>query len=253
MRRFVRRRGGEQHVRIAFNWSPVNRGMHQIRLVRVESTFPFGFILKTYPLKLEMRALVWPMKVEALGEEGYASAYPKGAAVSKRSVGATMDEIEGLRDYRRGDPLRQIHWRKTARSRVPIVKIGRSEQGRSQYCLAFDFEKAHFLLGSELDLFCGYVGSLAEQYLEAGKDLEVVLHNGDPVMVAGDAGWIRLMDELAVIEPFNRSIESDRLRSMGFRIVSPSEVMAKLRMIHAEEPDAGLVQAEIPKAKGHRL
>lgn len=237
MRRFVRRRGGERHIRVAVNWSPVKRGLHQIRLVRVESTFPFGLILKTYPLKLSTQALVWPMKVDVSGERDHSSACYRDPVVVKRTSGPTMDEIEGLRDYRKGDPMRHIHWRKTAQSRNPVVKVGRSEQGKQHYRLAFDFSKSHFMEDAEVDVYCGYVGSLAEWHLASGKGLDVQLHNADPFRIGSDASWMLLMDDLAVIEPSDEPIAVDLIMRSGFTILSPVDVILKRGVGFSESRD----------------
>src|SRR5690606_22341242 len=44
-----------------------------------------------------------------------------GGDATSNAIGQT-GEFVGLRDYRPGDPLRQIHWRSWARTGRPIVK-----------------------------------------------------------------------------------------------------------------------------------
>lgn len=239
IRRFIRRNAGRRFVEIELPWSPQKRGIHPIRLVRIESTFPFGFILKTYPMKLSTRALVWPAGVDVSGGLEFPSAHPDGLVVLRRSEGVMMDEIEGLRDYRKGDPMRRIHWRKTAQIGIPVVKVGRSEQGRPQYRMAFDFEQRHFSSEEEVDVYCGFVGSLSERLLGEGKDLEVILHCGDPRRIGGYAAWSRFMDELAVIEPFEDSFADASIRKSGFSVISPPEILVRTGMSGAIGPRLG--------------
>jgi uncharacterized protein (DUF58 family) len=47
--------------------------------------------------------------------------YQQGGVALASSVGQS-DEFVSLRDYRRGDPLRHIHWRSWAKTGKPIVK-----------------------------------------------------------------------------------------------------------------------------------
>lgn len=249
IRRFIRRVAGRRFVEIEFLWNPQKRGIHRIRLVRIESTFPFGFILKTYPMKLSTKALVWPAGVDVSGGLEFPSAHPDGLAVLRRSAGSMMDEIEGLRDYRKGDPMRHIHWRKTARTGIPVVKVGRSEQGRPQYRMAFDFEQRHFASEEQVDTYCGFVGSLSERLLEEGKDLEMILHCGDPLRIGGYAAWSRFMDELAVIEPSEESFADDSIRKSGFCVVSPPDILGRTVMSGGIGPRLASIASENRRSK----
>ena len=103
---------GQSIVHLA--WLAPGRGLHALPLVRAESRYPFGLFrawtiwrpagrLCVYP-KPEVPTPPWPATDSGQNEE---RARPR--------VGAGT-EFDGVRAYRRGDTLRQVVWKKAART-----------------------------------------------------------------------------------------------------------------------------------------
>ena len=103
---------GQTTVRLA--WLAPRRGVHGLPLVRAESRYPFGLFrawtiwrpsgeLWVYP-KPESPMPPWP-----LAQATQADHRPRLAL-------AAGTEFEGVRTYRRGDTMRQIVWKKAART-----------------------------------------------------------------------------------------------------------------------------------------
>ena len=99
---------------VHLSWLAPGRGLHALPLVRAESRYPFGLFRAwtiwrpagqqwVYP-RPESPTPPWPQTEAAQGDDRPAT----------RS--GTGTEFEGVRAYRRGDTLRQVVWKKAART-----------------------------------------------------------------------------------------------------------------------------------------
>ena len=104
-------RPGEEatvHLRVRFP----RRGEHTSLGLRVATRFPFSFFRKSKLIYGEETYLVYPPVADVV-----VPALPprqEGADLHRPKVGHG-DEMWGVRDYRPGDPARNIHWKLTAR------------------------------------------------------------------------------------------------------------------------------------------
>jgi uncharacterized protein (DUF58 family) len=99
---------------VHLSWLAPGRGLHALPLVRAESRYPFGLFRAwtiwrpagrqwVYP-RPESPTPPWPQTDSAQGDER-----------PQARTGAGT-EFEGVRAYRRGDTLRQVVWKKAART-----------------------------------------------------------------------------------------------------------------------------------------
>jgi len=104
--------GGQQTSHLAL--VPQARGWHAVPTLVVETVFPFGLFRAWTVWRPAARVLAWPRP-----EEGApplpASAAMAGAETRRRQV-AEGGEFDGVRPWRRGDTMRQVVWKKVARS-----------------------------------------------------------------------------------------------------------------------------------------
>jgi uncharacterized protein (DUF58 family) len=113
---------GEQG-RISIEITPLRRGVVQLDDLRVLLPDPFGLFqrcrkVKAPPATLTVLPRRFPLPpIELPG----GAAFKISGEANTTSIG-TSGEFVGLRDYRPGDPLRQIHWKSWARTGRPIVK-----------------------------------------------------------------------------------------------------------------------------------
>ncbi len=103
--------GGEAVVRIGH--VPPRRGLHELPLLRVETRFPLGLFRAWTVWRPASRLLVYP------APERPAAPFPAapsraGEAAPVRGAAPESAEFEGVRGWRRGDPLRQVVWKKAA-------------------------------------------------------------------------------------------------------------------------------------------
>jgi len=98
------------------------RGVYRFGSCRVVSSFPFGLVQAGRNLRVESELVVYPLYYELAG-----ALFPflKTYSGMTAAPGARPGEgpsFFGLREYRRGDPIRKIHWPTTVRARTVMVK-----------------------------------------------------------------------------------------------------------------------------------
>jgi len=125
---------------VHLSWLAPHRGLHALPVVRVESRYPFGLFRAwtiwrpagqqwIYP-RPESPTPPWPLAEAAQGDDKPAT----------RS--GTGSEFEGVRAYRRGDTLRQVVWKKAARTGE---LISRETAGAVQRELLLQWQQAQGL------------------------------------------------------------------------------------------------------------
>ncbi|MBC8095259.1 MAG: DUF58 domain-containing protein, partial [Akkermansiaceae bacterium] len=98
------------------------RGMIRFEGVTLARTDPFGLFRAFRSIPAPQTMLVLPRRylLPRIALPGTMKYHEGGVALAS-NVGQS-DEFVALRDYRRGDPLRHIHWRSWAKTGKPIVK-----------------------------------------------------------------------------------------------------------------------------------
>lgn len=135
-------------------WRLQRRGRRSLDRVRIWSDFPFGLVRRSLDLSLPVDILVYPPPLEGRGSR------------PELSVGATREDprrhgregdFQSLRPYRPGDPLRDLHWRTTARMGRPMV-VERAAAGAPEVVVRVDeqqgerWERALGLAAGEIEL-----------------------------------------------------------------------------------------------------
>jgi uncharacterized protein (DUF58 family) len=117
--------GGLETVHGEAMYWPDRRGPAHFDELRIWSTFPFGIIRKSLARSQPQHTLVYP-RLYPLRRRVLEAVAPAGAIGSRISPHAGAgDDYFGLREYRPGDPLRHIAWKRTA-NRDELVCIERT-------------------------------------------------------------------------------------------------------------------------------
>jgi uncharacterized protein (DUF58 family) len=87
------------------------RGWFNPGRLLVESTYPLGLLRSWTWIDLDIHALVYPRPVASPELPGLATDTPDGAA----AMVVGNDDFYGFRTYRKGDSLRQVHWKGLAK------------------------------------------------------------------------------------------------------------------------------------------
>jgi uncharacterized protein (DUF58 family) len=107
---------------VSYTCESGRRGVYRFETCRVESCSPFGLINVRRRLAADSELVVYPVYYELMG-----AMFPflKTFSGVTAAPGARVGEgpsFFGLREYRRGDPIRKIHWPSTVRARTVMVK-----------------------------------------------------------------------------------------------------------------------------------
>jgi uncharacterized protein (DUF58 family) len=87
------------------------RGWYNPGRLLVESTFPIGLLRAWTWVDLDIRALVYPRPLASGPLPGVSTDRPEGSAFPVPG----SDDFYGLREYQRGDSLRQVFWKSLAK------------------------------------------------------------------------------------------------------------------------------------------
>jgi hypothetical protein len=101
---------------------PLYRGILRFKGITLARPDPLGLFRSFARIPAPQTVLILPKRyvLHPVALPG-AMKYQKGGVALAANVGRS-DEFVALRDYRRGDPLRHIHWRSWAKVDKPIVK-----------------------------------------------------------------------------------------------------------------------------------
>lgn len=93
---------------------PRARGQAKFGRVRIWTTFPFGLVKKSITIEQPQHTLIYPRLYE-LKPEVLRAIMPEGPAGMKVSTRAgSGDDYFGMREYRVGDPMHHIAWKRSA-------------------------------------------------------------------------------------------------------------------------------------------
>ena len=102
---------GQETLRLSI--VPPTRGRHGVPLLRIESVFPFGLFRAWSVWRPAAQVLAWPLPEDPAPPLPTTNAQAGENAIARRGSGS---ELDGVRPWRRGDTMRQVVWKKVARS-----------------------------------------------------------------------------------------------------------------------------------------
>jgi uncharacterized protein (DUF58 family) len=95
------------------------RGLYELGPAEIRTTDPFGLLRFIRRFVAREEAIVYPGVFELVG---FPLRGRGGTSGARDPLGRRGDEFSGLREYRRGDDRRHIHWKSVARMRELVVK-----------------------------------------------------------------------------------------------------------------------------------
>ncbi len=103
--------GGQGSAHLAL--VPPRRGWHAAPVLVVETSFPFGLFRAWTVWRPAGRVLAWPRPEQPAPPLPASPAAPGDERPTRAGAGS---ELDGVRPWRRGDTMRQVVWKKVARS-----------------------------------------------------------------------------------------------------------------------------------------
>ena len=172
---------------IATELIPKRRGVHTFERYQVGTAFPFGFVKRAMMRQQKDTLLVYP----AIGQVDpklllrFQAAERSGAMLRPRRGG--NDEFYGVKEFRRGENPRWIHWKRSARTGTLVAKeMTLVSPPRLlllvDTCLPGPAERTREIK-SRVEQTIAMAGSLASHALEAGLMVG---------LVAWSDGWVTL-------------------------------------------------------------
>jgi len=112
----------KEDVEVRMQLEPLRRGVLRFDGVTLARPDPIGLFRAFVRVPLPQTAVILPRRysLPPIAMPGSLK-YQQGGVAMTSSVGRS-DEFVSLREYRRGDPYRHIHWRSWAKTGKPIVK-----------------------------------------------------------------------------------------------------------------------------------
>lgn len=186
-------------TRSRFRWDcqPSSRGIYPKRQVRLTTAFPFGIWSSSRILKVDEPLVVWPRTVRLTDVPENSGTQYLGIGGLSQRVGDDGDWM-GVRPYREGDSLRQVHWAQTAR-RDSLVVFERQSRSRQSVSIALDALAAIRCSPEERDWMLRVLASLANHLLQHAWNVR--FHIGERWQVLHMGNRVTFMDQLAAWEP----------------------------------------------------
>ncbi len=187
---------GSSTVQVAF--APPKRGLHRLPTLTAETRFPLGTFRVWTVWRPAAQMLVYP--APEAHPPGLPAGEPRsgGAATAARSQ--TSGEFDGVRSYRRGDPVKLVVWKKAAKSDGQSSQEGgglivRDTQQAQRHELWLDYMQAGALDAEhKLSRLCAWV--LMADKLQLDYGLRLPLREIKPA--SGEAHKRQCMEALAL-------------------------------------------------------
>ncbi len=171
---------------------PATRGWHAVPSLLVETRFPFGLFRAWTHWRPASPVLAYPRPEQPAPPLPLAHSAPGGAPQVRQGQGS---ELDGVRAWRRGDGLRQVVWKKAARSGQLVSRETTAESSRELW-LDWQATQGVHPAGAEdrLSRLAAWVLAAERQGLVYGLRLPGQQFTPD----RGDAHQRRLLRELAL-------------------------------------------------------
>jgi len=239
----LERLGAHQASSVAYTVRADVRGRYPIGPLVIRLTDPFGLceLTRSFPSidRLTVIPQVFPLPTVRLGGE-YAGTGDSRA----RSVAVHGEDDAATREYRRGDDLRRVHWRSTARTGELMVR--REEQPwESRATVVLDTRlAAHRGEGptASFEWAVSAAASIAMHLRQAGYKLRLVTGAGvdiDATEIGGEGAILDTLADVKLTQAGDISVLVDQVRRrsdgglviglFGALSVAEAEVLTGLR------------------------
>ena len=177
---------GQSTVQVAFK--PERRGLHRVPPLTAETRFPLGTFRVWTVWRPAAQVVIYP------APEAFPPPLPPGEPKASGAAGArphNSGEFDGVRAYRRGDPLKLVVWKKAAKA---DELVSRDTQQAQRYELWLDFVQAGTGTEHKLSRLTAWV----LQADRLGLDYGLRLPAQEIKPAAGEAHKRRCLEALAV-------------------------------------------------------
>ena len=173
------------------------RGVYELGPALIRTVDPFGLLRFVRRFGERMEAVVYPNVFEL---RGFPMRGRKGEMGAAGSFAQQGDEFSGLREYRRGDDKRHIHWKSVARTGELVVKEF-SHNAPRRHAVVLDLQRAGIRVPeAEVEDAVSAAGSVLRYLAREGLPLRLLCSDkerGATAFGESEAAYWRAMDLLA--------------------------------------------------------
>ena len=189
------------HGRASYVLEALPRGRYAFEDTRAEIEDPFGLERVEQPLSAPGALLVYPRLVELdrLFSESGARSHDGRRLLLQRPAGF---DLHSVREHERGESLRKVHWRSTAKRGQLMVKE-LEDSPRDEVAVVLDADPAA-VTGESFDVQVRAAGSILLAHSRRGRRAVLVVNSGrreQQRVHSGEADWRQALDLLAAAEP----------------------------------------------------
>ena len=172
---------------------PDRRGLHEVPAISAETRFPLGLFRAWTVWRPAAQLLVYPKPERPSAPLPPARPVPGGPSAARTTDGG---EIEGVRGYRRGDPLKLVVWKKAAKAlETGGELVSRDTSASSHRELWLDWQACGALAPEER---LSRLAAWAEAAHRAGIDHGLRLPGFEVAPADGEAHRRRCLETLAL-------------------------------------------------------
>lgn len=197
------------------------RGFYELGPAEIQTTDPFGLLRFARRFGTRTEVTVYPEVFEL-------ASFPlrgrEGDAGGRSSFAQRGDEFSGLREYRRGDDRRHIHWKSVARTGELVVKEF-AQESPQRHAVVLDLHRPGIGASeAEVEDTVSAAASVLQYLAREGLAFRLLCTDGGrgaTAFGADEAAYWRAMDLLAVaradggVEPGEFLVEKLRGGSVG--------------------------------------
>ncbi|MEO1270783.1 MAG: DUF58 domain-containing protein [Myxococcota bacterium] len=193
-------------TRTAYRYTFPRRGRWHVEGYEIATRFPFDLFRKSRDLDDPTSVVIYPQPIEPPGLTSLAN-LPDGD-VNRSRAGRGID-FYGIRDYRPGDDVRDVHWKLTARRGELVVREYEQEHNRAvTLCFVNVWEPSAHMASSpeglqryrdELEFAVASCAGAAQTLLAKGFAVGLATLDGRMTQGTGPGQLDRILHTLALV------------------------------------------------------
>ncbi len=192
-----------------FVWDcqPKARGVYPEQKVKMTTAFPFGIWSHSREVTVKHLLKVWPLSVKLVDVPEHAGSHSSGIGSTSSKLGDEGDWL-GVRPFRPGDSLRQVHWAQTAR-RDSLVVFERQSRTRQVVSIWFDEQAAVDSTGPQLEWMVRLLATTTNHFLAHNWHVRVHIDDKWQILRSDQTSKHTWMDHLAAWKPSTSTVVVD--------------------------------------------
>lgn len=194
------RMGSSWNRTVSYTVQPPRRGHFELGPLAVRVSDPFGFIGLTRSFRTTSRLVVTP-RVTRLPATSIGGAIAESGERRMRASSAGSAEDVTVREYRRGDDLRRVHWRSTARAGELMVRR-EEEPWQNRATVLLDTRRVAHTVGPDgsMEWAVEAAASICVHLGRSGYSLRLVTERSITQDAVAESTAL-VLDELAAVRP----------------------------------------------------